>query len=257
MFDSGDLRIEAAVARASARYRTEEAFTPGLQILIPLRGAFIWELGSTESIVTANHTLFIGAGEVSRDRFLDPHPVEYLLITPNLDRFECASAACAGRITPSTTQIQRAASALWSDADESIEETALQLLHDVLPIGSHGFRTKQSSSAQLVASAKELIGSGRERLSLGSLAKQLEVSCSYLAEIFHRIEGETIARYQRKLRLARALIELPAADDLTSLALELGFSSHAHFSTAFRTTYGETPSAYRARMRKRRRTRRI
>jgi AraC family transcriptional regulator len=34
-------------------------------------------------------------------------------------------------------------------------------------------------------------------------------------------------------------------DDLSALALEVGFSSHSHFSAAFRQVYGESPSAFR------------
>jgi AraC-like DNA-binding protein len=33
--------------------------------------------------------------------------------------------------------------------------------------------------------------------------------------------------------------------DLTMLALDLGFSSHAHFTEAFRTEFACTPSAFR------------
>jgi AraC-like DNA-binding protein len=47
------------------------------------------------------------------------------------------------------------------------------------------------------------------------------------------------------LRLARALVELPHADDLSTLALEVGFSSHSHFSAAFRRAFGCTPSQFR------------
>jgi AraC-like DNA-binding protein len=52
-------------------------------------------------------------------------------------------------------------------------------------------------------------------------------------------------RYQSRLRLARALDLLAQYDDLTALALDLGFSSHSHFSAAFRQTYGRTPSEFR------------
>jgi AraC-like DNA-binding protein len=48
------------------------------------------------------------------------------------------------------------------------------------------------------------------------------------------------------LGLARALAELPHADDLTALALDLGFSSHSHFSAVFRRTFGLTPSRFSA-----------
>jgi AraC-like DNA-binding protein len=52
-------------------------------------------------------------------------------------------------------------------------------------------------------------------------------------------------RYQLNLRLARALDLLVDYDDLTDLSLELGFSSHSHFSAAFRDAYGRSPSEFR------------
>jgi AraC-like DNA-binding protein len=48
-----------------------------------------------------------------------------------------------------------------------------------------------------------------------------------------------------RLRLARALDLLARHDDLTTLSLDLGFSSHSHFSAAFRQAYGRSPSEFR------------
>jgi AraC-like DNA-binding protein len=52
-------------------------------------------------------------------------------------------------------------------------------------------------------------------------------------------------RYQLQLRLARALDLLEGDVDLSSLAQDLGFSSHSHFAAAFRQAYGRSPSAFR------------
>jgi AraC-like DNA-binding protein len=51
-------------------------------------------------------------------------------------------------------------------------------------------------------------------------------------------------RYQLQLRLARALARLPEHGDLATLALELGFSSHAQLTTHFRATYGVAPTPW-------------
>ncbi|HEX7115444.1 MAG TPA: AraC family transcriptional regulator [Steroidobacter sp.] len=247
-------------------YRTEEVLTPALQVLIPLRGAFVWQLGTSESLLTANHALFIHGGDVSRDRFVDPQPVEYLLITPHLDSIaaqpdsEAAEALVRGlrtrRVATSAAGLQRIASMLWHFCQRSpaadpveVEETIVQLWIEILRLGSAAPAPSRRKSGKLVRKAKEIIGAGRERLSLAQIAAQVGASPAYLTHAFRQCEGMTIAKYQRRLRLALALAELPRAQDLTALALELGFSSHAHFSAAFRATYGETPSAYRARMR--------
>ena len=43
----------------------------------------------------------------------------------------------------------------------------------------------------------------------------------------------------------RALDLLPQCADMSALAFDLGFSSHSHFASAFRQTYGRSPSAFR------------
>jgi len=46
------------------------------------------------------------------------------------------------------------------------------------------------------------------------------------------------------LRLARALGLLGEYDDLTRLSMDLGFSSHSHFTASFRQAYGRTPAEF-------------
>ena len=53
-----------------------------------------------------------------------------------------------------------------------------------------------------------------------------------------------VYRYHLRLRLARALDLLGRYHDLTSLSMDLGFSSHSHFSAAFRQAYGRTPREF-------------
>jgi AraC-like DNA-binding protein len=67
----------------------------------------------------------------------------------------------------------------------------------------------------------------------------------YLTQVFQQVEGLPLYRYQLNLRLARALDLLAGHDDLTTLGLELGFSSHSHFTAAFQRTYGRSPSEFR------------
>jgi AraC-like DNA-binding protein len=50
----------------------------------------------------------------------------------------------------------------------------------------------------------------------------------------------------QRLRVAAALERLAGgAADLTDLALDLGYSSHSHFTASFRSEVGTTPSRAR------------
>jgi len=53
-------------------------------------------------------------------------------------------------------------------------------------------------------------------------------------------------KYVQRLRLQEAALALAeGAEDLSGLALDLGFSSHSHFAQAFRTHFGAPPSHFR------------
>jgi AraC-like DNA-binding protein len=101
-------------------------------------------------------------------------------------------------------------------------------------------RQKLVDRAKLVLS-----GDLARRWTLAEIAGELRVSPVYLTQVFQQVEGIPLYRYQLRLRLARGLDLLARYDDLTTLALDLGFSSHSHFSSAFRQLYGCSPSQFK------------
>ncbi len=83
----------------------------------------------------------------------------------------------------------------------------------------------------------------QERLTLDRLAAMHRVSPYHLARVFRAVTGASLHQHQTRLRLQAALHALRAGrPDLTRLALDLGFSSHSHFTNAFRAAYGVSPS---------------
>jgi AraC-like DNA-binding protein len=86
----------------------------------------------------------------------------------------------------------------------------------------------------------------REKLSLDEIARAVFSSPFHLARIFRRETGVSLHRQLSRLRLRHALEHLTnGSADLTMLALELGFSSHAHFTDAFRREFRCAPSQLR------------
>jgi AraC family transcriptional regulator len=98
---------------------------------------------------------------------------------------------------------------------------------------------------ELAEAAKSEIASDLAvRRSLGALARKLHTSPFHLARVFRAETGFTLAGYRQALRLRAALERLPENDrDLSRLALELGFSSHSHFTASFTREFGVPPSA--------------
>jgi AraC-like DNA-binding protein len=91
--------------------------------------------------------------------------------------------------------------------------------------------------------------------SLDQLARLVGVSVFHLCRVFRRQTGLTLHEYRTELRLRHALERLPEPGaDLTQLALDVGFSSHSHFTAVFRRAFGLTPSAFARQVRRARRS---
>lgn len=83
-------------------------------------------------------------------------------------------------------------------------------------------------------------------LRLTTLARTLGVSPFHLCRVFKACLGLSIQQYRSQLRLRRSL-EMLVEDgrDVLDIAVTLGYSSHSHFTRAFRASYGVTPTQYR------------
>jgi AraC-like DNA-binding protein len=104
----------------------------------------------------------------------------------------------------------------------------------------------------LVATAKQYIAARPgERVRLADVGQALGVSPVYVTDVFRRVEGVPFYRYVLRKRLEHAVRLLPGyPSDLSTLAQELDFSSHSHFTTAFRRAFGCTPAVFRDRARR-------
>jgi AraC family transcriptional regulator len=64
--------------------------------------------------------------------------------------------------------------------------------------------------------------------------------------VFRQMVGTSVYDYVVRERLAHTLgAVLDCGDDLTTIALDAGFTSHSHFTARFRSFFGCTPAALR------------
>jgi AraC-like DNA-binding protein len=131
-----------------------------------------------------------------------------------------------------------------------VEETIIGLLARVIEDAyteAPGSVPRRHLAAEALAhDACELLGRRfTEPMTLAEIAAAIGTSPFHLCRSFRRATGTTLHEYRNQLRLRSALDRLEAADDLSQLALELGYSSHSHFTAAFRRSFGFTPSIAR------------
>jgi AraC-like DNA-binding protein len=137
----------------------------------------------------------------------------------------------------------------------AVEEDAASLLIDAMAIAARqqGRRVKpvraetRKAHRELVYASRVVLAKRfREKVTLDALARAVFSSPFHLARIFRRETGITLHAQLNRLRLRRALHEIAGgAPDLTQLALDVGFSSHAHFTHAFTREFGHPPSTIR------------
>ncbi len=147
----------------------------------------------------------------------------------------------------------------------AIEEAVVYLLESVVGLSYRlspqlrKFGAKQRESVRhiefLLSSRFESspFGSSRieglrmeDRLTLANIADAVGLSPYYICRMFRRATGTTLHAYRQRLRLRSSLESVAGSGrPLVDLALEAGFSSHSHFTSAFRREFARTPSGVR------------
>jgi AraC family transcriptional regulator len=262
LLGSPTVTIRDICCQGNCRHKGDEECATATELVFPYRGVYARHLGSDQAIAEANQMLFFNAG----DGYRISHPVaggdsclslaigEQLLqeLSPgNLLRDGPGVA-----FDPHRLRIDARGQALVALLRHGLrrgiveplkaESLALTLVQRALgPRTSHV--TGASFGHQRLADRAKLVlaSDPARRWTLAEVAAEVGGSAVYLTQVFQRVEGIPLYRYQLRLRLARALDLLPDYDDLTALGLDLGFSSHSHFSAVFRDTYGRSPSEFR------------
>jgi AraC family transcriptional regulator len=254
-------RVWDVVCSGACRHRSAEECAATTHLIFPYRGVYVHHVGRTEAVAEANQLLFFNGGESYRishpiaggDACLSLSIDEQWLreLTPKEHLREGGSVAFRRsrlRIDPrAQALVALLRHGLTRGVAEPLEAEALTL---TLLRRSLGERTSHAASAsvarqKLVDRVKLVLSSDpTRRWTLAGIAAEAGGSPVYLTQVFQQVEGVPLYRYQLRLRLSRALDLLGEYDDLTRLSLDLGFSSHSHFSAAFRQMYGRTPAEF-------------
>lgn len=98
-----------------------------------------------------------------------------------------------------------------------------------------------------VTRARQIIDEGfREELSLGDVARRVNVSAGYFSMLFKKATGLNFVDYVARLRVEKAknLLQNPKFR-ISEVAYEVGFQSLSQFNRTFRRAAGASPRAWR------------
>jgi AraC family transcriptional regulator len=263
LLDTGLVAVRDVDCRGTCRHRSSEECSSHTHFVFPYRGVYLRHVGADQAVADANHVLFFNEGQ----GYQVSHPVvggdaSLVLSVSELALRELApkhlvSGGEAFTLNQQHLRIDARAQALvmllrHSLRNGSIERLEAEGLSLTLMSRAIGPRTAREPGAtrarrRLVDRVKVLLaGDLSRRWTLKEIAASIHGSPVYLTQVFAQVEGMPLYRYHLRLRLARALDLLSRHDDLSGLAQDLGFSSHSHFSAAFRQAYGVTPAQFRA-----------
>ena len=234
-------------------------------VIFPRTPVTIRQLGRDPVVCDRNHVLFFNPGQRffrslrSRDGdhsyYVELAP-ELMFNLAHLSNFPFAFGPC----DPSVFLLQRLAVRHLREpnpdpllVEESVTEAvglAIERARSFHGLRGKGREATRAAHREIVDQTKELLAARfRERLTMGEIASAIGVSRFHLSRVFRSSTGFSLHGYRNQLRLRAALERISDSHArLPALASELGFSSHSHFTAAFRESFGVAPSELRGRV---------
>jgi len=279
LYQSPTLTVRDVQCRPHGPECSCEEFSLRHEIVFPRSGLFVKHVRKQDVVADANHVLFFKTGESYRVSHPLPGGDDCTVFEFSPDVLSAASCDYDASVVDRPENVLRQTHVLSSARSVllqqtiralamsyrmgyshsvdalNVEELAMQLLSEVLK-GAYGVRdrARKTARSETVRAHRSHVDATRavlakhmhERLTLDEIARAVHCSPFHLTRLFRRETGIPIHKYLNRLRLREAIERLgDGKEDLTELALDLGFTSHSHFSDTFRREFAVTPSRFR------------
>jgi len=255
------LSIRYVSCRSADKRVGDIEYSEGNNLILPLRGVFLEHFSSSQQVLAEpNVALLFPAGRPSRIS----HPLAaeddclVMQFAPEVFQqiMETAETKDVGTHCMLAPPAMGWRNLLWRRIERGlagqleIEESGLAFLNYALRHSSGNrdmVRRKSIKASRQVEMARlALLENPELKWTLTELAKKVASSPFHLTRMFHKQVGAALHRYQLRTRLARAIdLLLDTRIDITTIALDLGFSSHSHFTASFRQMIGLPPLKFR------------
>ena len=242
--------VDASNVRCTrtASDQADEEWSALPTLVLPRQGVFRYHVGQRTTIADANTVLLFHPDEPYRISHPTDHGDDCLALRFDRDTITDALgyASESGRAWTLDARMHRALhrgayAVLTADDAFARDELALEVL--TMVGGADPVAMSARDAARIEAVRERLAADVGARASLATISRDVGLSPFHLARRFRAQTGTSLHQYRLALRLAVALTALrEGADDITRLALDLGFASLAHFSATFRNAYGYSPS---------------
>lgn len=242
-------------------------------MVFPRTAVEIHQADRPSVVATPNHAMLYNSHHPYRRDLIDPRGdvCEFYCVAPRLleevlkslgaavpERreapFEVSHSPCSAAIYASQSALFRAIATREIEDPVFIEESFFELLPKLVRQAmdfSDPFSKRRKEPCPVrrdqVEAAKDFISRNfQTRLTVSQIAQYVDCSVFHLCRIFKKFTGQSIHAFVLQFRLRTAFERVMDDDDsLTDIALDLCFSSHSHFTNAFRQRFGSCPSRLR------------
>jgi len=258
----GEIREWVCAGHDTARGEME--VSESWSVVVTRRGAFARDDGAATDFLAPGAASFWNLGE----SYSLSHPVKggdhctvFRLSEQTMRAMLAGSAAQDAESPRFSTRAQRlggkayllhrrALQAARADLPDEleVEESMLEFLSAAYPTtASKSSPNVAASSRHLARAAEEVVASRfRQHLTLDEVARDVGCSPFHLTRVMRVTTGESLHQHVMRLRLREAMEQLlDSTHDISRIALDAGFASHSHMTTAFGREYGLTPHAAR------------
>lgn len=196
---------------------------------------------------------FAYAGDEYRRATPISHPATSTLVAVRGALAESLVPRNAGRAPVVTAAAARLHLRLVRATDPlEVEELALALVRGTLAPEAPRTLPVSPARRRLAEEIEHVIATRfADRLTLEAIARACKTSPFHASRVFRSVTGETVHRRLTRVRLWSALFQLHRGERPSQIALATGFSSHSHFTSAFRAELGVAPSSVYAPARRR------
>jgi AraC family transcriptional regulator len=249
--------IECRRALYSAASSTGRHYHDDANLVFTLSGSLIQSMGSETTVLNPHSLMYVPAGEMHATTFgrrgarcffvsIDAMWIERKLDSAKID-------GSRPKITPGRSYLQPFGLKMYEEFRDPDSLSAMIVEGALLELfgrWSREGRERRQGGPGWLRSVKILLhDSSRESISLMDVSHTVGMHSSQVSREFHQAYGMTVGEYIRKLRVDYVADKLRypgrRPEALTALALEAGFSSHAHMSSVFGRITGMSPSQYK------------
>jgi AraC-like DNA-binding protein len=228
------------------RWREQNCVGQGDHLVFPGTAVGIRHDGGRMTLADPNLVVYYRSGEYYRREVHDPRGDECLFVIVDCEAM--AALPPATRFAPSTTAAYLGVATLAAQLrrNPGADPLAVEEVLATVSAGALDWPAAPPVADDAVEHVRETLATRyAERRSLASIAAAAGVSPFHLARRFRARTGRTLHGYRDQIRLRSGLRLLGEPVELSRIALDLGYASHSHFTTAFVRCFGIPPSELR------------